>query len=146
MQWVSRRPYALPRRRIEEILVGIQTAEAPFRISSLQCMHSFQIPSNTDQTPFTFNCAQAAQQELPESLYLFDDAKHRFHRGFAYRIDCFSFLGLQPMPHRLHRSGMLREEPGPFGSVRLTAYCVSAACPGCTEQCPLPCTCLRWPH
>jgi hypothetical protein len=48
------------------------------------------------------------EQKMPESQDLFDDAKDSFHCGFACGVKRFSFPGLQPMSHGLHRSGILR--------------------------------------
>jgi len=66
----------------------------PIHFSYPQGMHSLQIPSNADQTPFTLNGVQPAQQKLPEPLHLFNDAKDSFHCGFACGINRFSFTGL----------------------------------------------------
>ena len=60
----------------------------PTHFSTHQCMHSFQIPSNAHQTAFILNRDYPAQQKLPESLYLFNNAKwsedtHRFPRALS---------------------------------------------------------------
>ena len=39
----------------EDLRVFSNGKSSPINLSSPQCMHSFQIPSNTDQTPFTLN-------------------------------------------------------------------------------------------
>ncbi len=64
-------------------------------------MHPLQIPSDAYQCPFTLDRIQTTEQELSESLYLFDDAKDRFNRGFPFCVKRFALFGVQTMPHYL---------------------------------------------
>src|SRR5262245_62499724 len=70
-------------------------------------MQSLQIERQTDQAPLASSSLLAAQRELPEAQYLFNDADHRLDRAFAQAVDPLPNRTLEFVGHLLLRAGIL---------------------------------------
>ncbi|CAM4302897.1 hypothetical protein VRRI112168_19745 [Vreelandella rituensis] len=57
----------------------------------------FDVPGHGRQPPFAADLVETAQRDLPKSHHVLDDAKDRFHRVLAQRIQRASRPGLQTM-------------------------------------------------
>jgi len=93
-------------------------------------MEPLQIVGDADQRPFPRHGLQSTQQELAEAHHLFDDAKHRFHRGFAPCVDRLAFRRLQPVAHPHHRTGRGGGRLAGLGETGLRAGMVRFAAAG----------------
>ena len=64
-----------------------------------QDVHTLEVKSQADQTPFACRCGQAAQRELAKAQDLFDDPDHRLDGTLAQTINLLADLGLQFVSH-----------------------------------------------
>ena len=68
-------------------------------VLSCQNMHSLQIPSHADETPFTADGVHPSKQELSEAHNGLYDAEDRFDSALSFGIDCPTVFCLQSMLH-----------------------------------------------
>src|ERR1700693_986527 len=76
--------------------------------SGRHCVHPLHVPRRGDEAPLALDVVKAAQKELAEAHYRFDDPEHRFRGLLAQRIET---LASNPPP----AAGMIRDA----SSVRL---------------------------
>src|ERR1700680_2744221 len=73
------------------------------RSAAAERKHSLEVPGHGDEAPLAANLVEAAQQELAEAHYRFDDAEHRFRRLLAQAVKLLALRGAQPPRHPLDR-------------------------------------------
>src|ERR1700704_3389253 len=72
---------------------------------SCQRRHSFDIPCHGYKFPLAINSCQAAQQELPEAHYRFNDAEHWLYGLLTQAVELAPLSRLEPMLHPVHCAG-----------------------------------------
>jgi hypothetical protein len=62
-------------------------------------MQAFEVPGQTDQTPLTRRCGQAAQRKLAKAQHLLDDTNDWFDGTFALAVNRSTDVSLQFIGH-----------------------------------------------
>ena len=75
-------------------------------------MHPLDVPGHGDEAPLAADAIEAAQQELAESHYRFDDAEHRLRGLLAQTVELFALRCPQTPSHGFDRCRVFRAGGG----------------------------------
>ena len=104
-----------PKQPIRGHSATLTPAGRPSGLAGEQYVQSFQIESQTYQTPLSSRCRQTTQGKLTKAHDFFDDTNDGFHRTFAQTINHLANLGLQLVSHLDRRAGVRRRWCRRFG-------------------------------
>ena len=75
---------------------------------AIQGKHSLHIPRYGHKCPFAGGSLQTPQEKLSEAQDMFDNAKYRFNRALALRVNLTALDSLEFVPHLVNRLRIFR--------------------------------------